>query len=225
MLQCAHLIQQHLPEAVPVGGFGAAVHTAHRLSYDVDSVMRDLAGNFDQVLRQMEQLAGWDTSRTRRPVLILGRLRGIEVGLRQLRRAVPLETEQLDVPGVGKVTIPTSDEMLRTKAWMISSRNAVRDYMDTVAIADLLGDSHSAQVLAGIGRYYPEVTREGQPPLKHILERLALPEPTVPAGQTIQSELGKLDVLQSRYSDWDYIANRARHLAAQTLLLSVQPDR
>jgi hypothetical protein len=39
--------------------------------------------------------AGWQTARVQRPVAILGRLDGVMTGVRQLRRAVPLETETI----------------------------------------------------------------------------------------------------------------------------------
>jgi len=222
VVRCAHQVQQYLPEAVPVGGFGAAIHAGHRVSIDVDSVLRDLTSNFDQVLSKMQQLAGWKTARTRRPVLILGRLLGVEVGLRQLRRSRPLETEVLSVPGIGNITVPTSAEMLRTKAYMVSTRNAVRDYVDVVAMADLLGPEQTTETLAHIGEYYPDQT-DGQPLLKDVLERLAMPTPTVPAGRTPQDDLARLRMVKPEYGDWRYIESRSRSLAVHALLRYSQP--
>ena len=43
-------------------------------------------------LATLEAVAGWQTERVRRPVLILGQLDGILTGIRQLRRTRPLET-------------------------------------------------------------------------------------------------------------------------------------
>lgn len=76
-------LQQVLPDAILVGGTASAIYAGHRLSLDHDHVLTDLRERFDTVLADLE--AG-------RPALILGSLDGIETGVRQLRRAQPLET-------------------------------------------------------------------------------------------------------------------------------------
>jgi len=43
-----------------------------------------------------------------------------------------LETESIDIGGKS-ITAPTVPEMLRTKGWMIVSRNTTRDYIDFTA--------------------------------------------------------------------------------------------
>lgn len=74
---------------------------------------------------------------------ILGRLGGVEARLRQLRRAVPLETCTLtiDSPGGESLTlrIPTRAEALRVEAYLIVQRNQVRDYLDVAAMAATMG--------------------------------------------------------------------------------------
>lgn len=89
-----------------VGGTAAAIHADHRFSRDADHVLTDLREQFDEILGQLESVAGWKTARVRRPVLILGSLDGIETGIRQLIRQEPLETTEVDFLG-GKITIPT----------------------------------------------------------------------------------------------------------------------
>ena len=54
-----------------------------------------LRGN-DEVLHELESVAGWKTVRVRRPVQILGSLDGIETGVGQLIECV-----------ISKLTIPT----------------------------------------------------------------------------------------------------------------------
>jgi hypothetical protein len=66
----AHL-QRILPDAVLVGGTASAVYARHRLSTDADHVITDLRQHFDSVLAQLEFVAGWQTARVTRPVLIL----------------------------------------------------------------------------------------------------------------------------------------------------------
>ena len=60
---------------------------------DGDHVLEDLRARFDEVLAALEAVAGWQTERVQRPVLILSQLDGILTGIRQLRRTIPLETE------------------------------------------------------------------------------------------------------------------------------------
>jgi hypothetical protein len=50
------------------------------------TVVTDLQHRFDEVLAELEAAAGWQASRVRRPVLILGQLDGVLTGIRQLRR-------------------------------------------------------------------------------------------------------------------------------------------
>ena len=108
----------------------------------------------EAVLAELEAVAGWKTARIQRPVQILGSLDGIETGIRQLIRQEPLETTQID--GFGEsVTVPTMAEMLRIKGILILKRNATRDYLDFVALADALGDERvvAALRLFGSSRY------------------------------------------------------------------------
>ena len=62
---------------------------------------------FDEVLAQLESVAGWTTARMNRPVQILGSLDGIETGIRQLIRKEPLETAILDIQGA-KLSVPVA---------------------------------------------------------------------------------------------------------------------
>src|SRR5207237_9062470 len=97
LLSAAAHLQQILPGATLVGGTAAAIFAHHRASYDADHVLNDLRSRFDQVLAQLESVAGWRTARVNRPVLILGSLDGIETGVRQLIRNTPLQTQTVTV--------------------------------------------------------------------------------------------------------------------------------
>ena len=69
-----------MPDAVLVGGSAAAYHAGHRVSLDDDHVVADLRSRFDDILAALEETDGWVTARVQRPVLILGRLDGVENG-------------------------------------------------------------------------------------------------------------------------------------------------
>ncbi len=135
VLSSAARLQGILPDAVLVGG----THAEHRFSRDADHVLTDLRHRFDEVLAELESVAGWKTARVQRPVQILGSLDGIETGVRQLIRDEPLETAVVDYHG-GRITVPTEGEILRIKGVLILKRNATRDYLDFVALANHMGD-------------------------------------------------------------------------------------
>ena len=49
------------------------------------------------------------------------------------------------------VTVPTEGEILRIKGVLILRRNATRDYLDFVALADRMGDAAVARTLLNTG--------------------------------------------------------------------------
>jgi len=103
-------LQQLLPDAVLVGGTAAAMRASHRISLDDDHVLTDLRERFDDVLAHLEESEGWVTARVKRPVLILGSLDGVETGIRQLIRRLPLEVEEGETPA-GPLRLPTLEEI------------------------------------------------------------------------------------------------------------------
>lgn len=135
-------LQYLIPGAILVGGTAAAIHAGHRVSMDGDHVIDDLRERFDAVLATLESAAGRQTERIQRPVLILGELDGILTGIRQLRRTRPLETEM-----VAGLRVPTLAEMARIKAWLLATRDTVRDYLDTVVLFERLGEEGAIAAL------------------------------------------------------------------------------
>jgi hypothetical protein len=59
----------------------------------------------------------------------------------------PLEVAELVVDG-HVLRVPTEDEMLRVKAWMIVYRNSTRDFVDVAALASRFGMAQAGRVLA-----------------------------------------------------------------------------
>jgi len=170
VLSAAARLQSLLPQAVLVGGTASALYAGHRFSRDADHVLVDLRAHFDEILAQLESVAGWKTARVRRPVLILGRLDGIETGVRQLIRSEPLETTTISFQG-GSIALPTEAEILRIKGALILRRNAVRDYLDFVALADHMGDEGAASALTAFDNYYPQDNRQSA--LQQLMAQLA----------------------------------------------------
>jgi hypothetical protein len=191
---------------VLVGGTAAALHVGHRLSTDADHVLVDLRDRFDAVLAQLESVAGWRTARVNRPVLILGSLDGIETGVRQLVREQPLETIQVDCLG-HTITLPTMAEVLRIKAVLILRRNAARDYLDFVALADHMGEGAVVEALAAFDRLYPQPNEESA--LQQLQIQLANPLPYDLEGLSL-AEYKDLDV---RWRDWRTVRSAALQCA------------
>jgi hypothetical protein len=174
VLSAAAHLQRVLPDAVLVRGTAAAIYAGHRLSRDADHVLTDLRGRFDQVLAELESVAGWRTARIRPPVQILGSLDGIETGVRQLIRDQPLDTTEIERFGQ-RLTVPTPGEMLRIKAVLILRRNATRDYLDFAALADRLGDEELVSALRSFDDLYPQAN--GESALQQLQIQLASPLP------------------------------------------------
>lgn len=206
VLASAARLQRILPDAVLVGGTASAIHAGHRFSRDADHVITDLRHRFDDVLAQLESVAGWKTARVQRPVQILGSLDGIETGVRQLIRDEPLETTVVDSHGV-RVTVPTEGEILRIKGVLILKRNATRDYLDFVALADHMGDENVALALQSFDRLYQQGGAES--PLQQLQVQLANALPY----DLEETELSEYKNLAVRWHDWHNAKAACAHLA------------
>ena len=155
-----------------MGGSASAVYAKHRLSTDADHVLTNLAERFDQVLAELESVAGWTTVRVTRPVQILGNLDGIESGIRQLIRKEPMEVIQIEYQGK-TITLSTQAEILRIKGVLILKRNATRDYLDFVALADHMGPDKVVTALQSFDTLYPQPNQESA--LQQLQIQLAQP--------------------------------------------------
>ncbi len=177
VLKAAADLQGIVPGAVLVGGTAAAVHAGHRISLDADHVVEDLADRFESLIEFLEGRTDWKTRRIRPPVMVLGRFEGVETGIRQLRRSRPLETTRVPVQD-RIVVVPTPEEMLRIKGWLVLIRNALRDYIDVAALSGFLGKERSSKASASFDACYRDVYRgEEISPLLQLARQLAEPLP------------------------------------------------
>ena len=115
VLESAARLQRLIPDAVLVGGSAAAFYVHHRLSFDHDHVLFRLQEQFDAVLEAVEAEGDWVTNRVTYGKIILGRIGGIEAGVRQLIRRTPLEVAEVELPSGAVLRVPTIDETLRIK--------------------------------------------------------------------------------------------------------------
>ncbi len=211
LLSAAAHLQQLVPDAILVGGSAAAIHAGHRYSADDDHVVAQLRDRFAAVLNDLEAVAGWKTARVRAPVLILGKLDGIETGIRNQIRTAPLETMQIEGPW-GRITLPTLPEMLRIKAWLVVRRNATRDYLDAAALADKLGMDGAASALQTVDDLYPQ--SNGESVLRQIARQFAEPRPY---DLGIEG-LDEYRLTNSKWTSWERdVVARLRSLAVDIL--------
>ncbi len=202
LLAAERHLQRLVPGTVLVGGSAAAVHAQHRVSLDGDHVLSDLRDRFDSVLTALEAAAGWQTERVQRPVPILGQLDGVLTGIRQLRRTRPLETEE-----IAGLRVPTLEEMARIKAWLLVTRQTVRDYLDTVVLLQRLGEQGVRRALAPFDEIYRQASDVS--PLAEVAERLVVAAPRDRA----EIDLERYRGLSPPWNDWGYVAERGRFWA------------
>lgn len=211
VLRSAARLQEAVPDAVLVGDSAAALHAGHRDSFDHDHVLPDLIERYEAVLEAVEATEGWATSvrASKPPFTIMGRLGGVEAGLRQMRRTRPLETIEVEVePGVS-VVAPTAAEALRVKAYLVQ-RNVVRDYLDVTALAVHVGLDEAVEVLSGIDAYYADRSGEQGSVLTSLVIALAHP---APRDTDVIPELPRDKRLAPRWHDWGEVVAVCRELA------------
>lgn len=211
VLESAARLQRLVPDAVLVGGSAAAYWAGHRDSFDHDHVVADLAERFDAVLDAVESTDGWVTNRVRYGKIILGELGGIETGIRQLIRSRPLETVEVRLASGSRLRVPTREEILRVKAYLVVFRNRVRDYLDVAALADALGTEHAARILAAIDDYYDAGGSGGEEPVAtQVARQLADPRP---ADSRVLAQLDRYRNLDERWQDWGRVVAVCRAVA------------
>ena len=159
-----------------------------------------------EILAEIEREAGWKTNKLEPPVLILGNFQGVRTGIRQLIRKRPLETTV-----VRGLRIPTIEEILRIKAYLIVRRNTTRDFVDFVALFDHLGFEKSLDALSTLDDLYPQ---EGEELLSRQLAiQLAEPKPW----DLIQTNLSHYKALKKPYTDWNEVKRRSGAIGLRIL--------
>lgn len=206
LLSAASHLQEILPDATLVGGTAVAIFAHHRLSRDADHVLPDLRNRFDEVLAQLESVAGWRTARVKRPVLILGNLDGIETGVRQMIRDQPLETQEVSISGV-RIVVPTEEELLRIKAVLILKRNATRDYLDFAALSERIGTARVKEALTKLDQLYPQTS--GESALQQLEVQLATPIPY----DLETTDLKEYRKLNPKWHDWSRVKEICENIA------------
>jgi hypothetical protein len=169
------------------------------------------------VLEALEATEGWVTNRVRPGKIILGALGDIEAGVRQLIRKTPLETTMIQLPTGDSLQVPTVDETIRIKAFLIVARNQTRDYLDVAALADTTGIDHAAAVIAGIDDYYADQHHGGDGVATQCVRQLSSPQP---ADSRVTRELAHYKGLSKRWHNWRETVGICQKIADQVLISS-----
>jgi hypothetical protein len=205
---------REVPGSVALGGAVCALFAHHRESIDIDFVLADLNKRFQEVREHLFEVPGWKEARIRVPVLILGSLDGVEVGYRQLRRSAPLETQGVETPE-GTLIIPTLEEMLRVKAFLIYERDTTRDFVDFAELSRLLERDEVVDALSGLDEKFgwarqPSIILE-------VTKALLQPEPHDRGTNGFET----LRFLDPKLKTWEEVAAQCRdigqRLAVRTL--------
>jgi hypothetical protein len=228
LLAAAAEFQGVILGAVLVGGTAAAVHVQHRISTDADHVIGDLRQRFDVLLAELDQRPDWKIARARKPVMIMGAFDGVETTLRQLMRTRPLETVDISLSSRGKdlkLTVPTLDEMIRVKAWLVLTRNAFRDYLDLAALTDAAGPERTSKALSSFDLCYRDVSNKkvekDVSPLLQLARQLAEP---MPLDLPDKDEVASYKGITPRWSTWEAIVAQCEAVVPQAMDALVSQD-
>jgi hypothetical protein len=211
VLEEGRALQRYLPwlEMVAVGGTAAALHANHRYSRDVDQVTPLLESEFEEVKERLSSWEGWQLNRQRRPWLLLGERHGVQLGLRQLRRVVTLESSRMK-----DLVVPTIEETLRIKAFLCTERQAVRDFLDLAALADKLGRDAALGALKYLNVLYEGTGNQT------CITRLAEVTSEAPL------DLHRVDLAHYRgitppYNSWEYVRERCESIARDLFIMEM----
>lgn len=197
--------QRAVPGCIAVGGTAAALYAHHRFSNDTDHLLPDLRDRFDDVRELLEASPGWKTARVQPPVLILGSIGGVEVGLRQSRRQTEVGTTVVSTPS-GPLVVPTLDELIGMKAYMAYSRGTTRDFLDFAALAELSGDEAALASLEKSDQRYGHL--QAFSVAMEIAKTLSDPSPVDLADVDLKHYKG----LIPRWHDWTAVADVCRRI-------------
>ena len=213
MLAHAAILQARIPNAVLVGGTAAALHARHRFSFDHDHVVEELGKTYDKAASALDSIVGWRTKRRVKGKLILGAIDQVDAGLRNERRSAPLETTTFELSRGRRLKVPTIEEMLRIKAFLVVDRNATRDYLDVAALSHHLGSKKSVAALDRMNELYAEFAGEGGDMLTTVVVKLAGPDPY----DLTDVDLSEYKGITPPWNSWRAVQEQCRSIAAALL--------
>ena len=166
--------------------------------------------NYDAAIRALESIAGWHTHRRVKGKMVLGNVNKIAAGLRNQRRSAPLETTEVVVQGGRRLRLPTIEETLRIKTFLVVDRNATRDYLDVAALSHHIGLAKSAAALERMNELYAEFKDEAGDLLTAVVVKLSLPDPY----DLTDIDLSEYKGIVAPWNNWRAVQAQCASLAA-----------
>ena len=125
-----------------------------------------------------------------------------------LLRWRPIETTNVALPTGDRLALPTGEEALRLKGYLLLIRNSRSDYLDFAALVDVMGPDHAAVAFASMDRYY-----SGQPfpprwAASQLARRLSDPRPADANGEPVEPGAA---------ADWETVRQRCLSVAVAML--------
>src|SRR5437870_1110375 len=100
-----------------------------------------------------------------------------------------------------RLRVPTLPGLARIKAWLLVTRNTVRDFLDTVVLFERLGEERLVEALRSFDAIYRQSS--GASPLAELSERLAAAAPKDRAEIDLKQYRG----LRPPWNDWQYLTD------------------
>lgn len=209
---------REVPGSIALGGTICSLYVHHRISTDIDFVLSDLSKRFNEIREHLFDLPEWKEARVNFPVLILGSLDGFEIGYRQLRRSAPIETQIIETPD-GPLVVPTSQELLRIKAFLTYNRNYTRDFFDFAEMSCLFEIPEIVGILSSLDEKYGW---DKQPTvIVEVIKKLISPNPH--DLYNAKHGFDQLRFLEPKLKTWDAVADRCREIG-QALSVRILAD-
>ena len=115
------------------------------------------------------------------------------------------------LPDLGLIAVvPTIQEMLRVKAFLLAERRATRDYIDMAALADRLGVAASLNALASLNLLYPSAVPQS------LITRLAEACESEPVDLE-RIPLNSYRQLKAPFTEWAFVAGTCQRLGRALL--------
>jgi hypothetical protein len=210
VLSVAAFVRRIVPDAI-LADDPAASSADERLDDADEKVIEDLNRRFATVMTDLERISGWKADGKGRIRRTYANFVGVETEIFDQARTAPLETTVETGPW-GEIAVPTLAEMLRIKAWLVISRNAMSDYRDVAALAERLGCEAAVLALSTLDDLYPQ--SNGASALQQAARQLAEPRPFF---HVVDPESVPL-VVQPRWNEWTFVEKRCLALAVDLML-------
>ena len=105
--------------------------------------------------------------------------------------------------------LPTIQEMLRIKVFLVVERNATRDYLDVAALSYKLGTPKSVRSIEPMGTLYAEFAGEIGDIMISILVKLGTPDPY----DLTEVDLSEYKGIIPPWNNWNAVVRQCRSLA------------